>query len=117
MRTLADENISNLVIGALRAHGHDVVSVAHSFPGATDEVVMQSAHAPNRILITEDRDFGELVIRQRRPIMGVVLRELDRLSTIDEAARVSAVNGPSDGSLIARTFLNHAANLPFPATQ
>jgi hypothetical protein len=44
-----------------------------------------------RILITEDRDFGELVIRQRFGVLGVVLLELDRLSNAAEAGAVAAV--------------------------
>ncbi len=43
------------------------------------------------ILITEDRDFGELIIRQRLSVHGVVLLELDRLSNAAEADRVVAI--------------------------
>ena len=43
------------------------------------------------MLITEDRDFGELIVRQRLGVCGIVLLELDRLSNIAEADRVASV--------------------------
>ncbi len=88
MRFLADENISRLVIERLRLHGFSVSSIAETSPGASDPQVLQMAKDENLILITEDRDFGELVIRQQLPVRGVVLLELDRLSTAGEADRV-----------------------------
>lgn len=65
MRFLADENVSRLVIERLRDDGHDVISVAEMKPGAPDDDILNTADADGRILITEDRDFGEMVIRQR----------------------------------------------------
>jgi predicted nuclease of predicted toxin-antitoxin system len=85
MRFLADENISSLVIERLRNRDFDVVSVVETRPGATDKDVLEIANAGGYILITEDRDFGELVIRQRIGVIGVILLELDRLSNAAEA--------------------------------
>jgi len=66
MRFLAGANVSRLVILRLRAAGHDVISVSETFPPRTpDEQVLSAAQASDSILITEDRDFGELVIRQK----------------------------------------------------
>jgi predicted nuclease of predicted toxin-antitoxin system len=65
MHFLADENVSRRVVERLRADGHDVISVAQSGQGIPDKHVVEMANADGRILITEDRDFGELVIRQR----------------------------------------------------
>ncbi|WP_113888926.1 DUF5615 family PIN-like protein [Roseiarcus fermentans] len=58
-RFLADENVSRLVIERISATGHDVVSVATTSPGASDSDLLALAIAENRILVTEDRDFGE----------------------------------------------------------
>lgn len=88
MRLLADENVSQLVIEWLRARGFDVVPISEIRPGATDKDVLETANAEGCILITEDRDFGELVIRQRLGIAGVILLELDRLSNAAEADTV-----------------------------
>jgi predicted nuclease of predicted toxin-antitoxin system len=85
MRFLADENVSRLVIGRLRDRGFDVVSIGEIRPGAADKDVLEIATARDCILITEDRDFGELVIRQRIVVIGVILLELDRLSSAAEA--------------------------------
>jgi predicted nuclease of predicted toxin-antitoxin system len=91
MRFLADENVSRWVIERLRNDGHDVVSIAETRSGARDEEVLSVADADGRILISEDRDFGELVIRQRLSVRGMVLLELDRLSNAREAVTVAEV--------------------------
>jgi predicted nuclease of predicted toxin-antitoxin system len=79
----------------LRAAGFDVAAIGSMNPGALDSDVLATARRDGRILITEDRDFGELVVRQRLEVQGVVLLELDRLSTVAEADRVVAVVSPN----------------------
>ena len=91
MRFLADENVSRHVIERLRRDGHDVVSIAETRPGASDDDVLNATIADARILITEDRDFGEMVIRQRFEVRGVMLLELDRLTNAAEADAVADV--------------------------
>jgi predicted nuclease of predicted toxin-antitoxin system len=91
MRFLADENVSRLVIERLRAAGFDVISIGETKSGAPDRDVLDAADVEGCILITEDRDFGELVIRQRLKVRGVLLLELDRLSNAAEADRVDGV--------------------------
>jgi predicted nuclease of predicted toxin-antitoxin system len=89
MRILADENVSHLVIQRLRARGFEVASIAETSAGASDKHVLAAADADDCILITEDRDFGELIVRQQLPVRGLVLLELDRLSNLAEADRVA----------------------------
>ena len=91
MRFLADENVSRLVIEQLRAGGFDVISIGDTRSGAPDENVLEAADAEGCILITEDRDFGELVIRQHLGVRGMILLELDRLSNATEADVVAEV--------------------------
>jgi predicted nuclease of predicted toxin-antitoxin system len=91
MRFLADENVSRLVVERLRADGHEVVSIVQIEPGAPDKTVLRTADVEGRILITEDRDFGELVVRQHMAVRCVLLLELDRLTNRAEADRVSHV--------------------------
>jgi predicted nuclease of predicted toxin-antitoxin system len=67
------------------------VAVAETLAGASDDQVLAMAVADQRILVTEDRDFGELVVRQRMAVGGVVLLELDPLSNDAAAARVTEV--------------------------
>lgn len=61
MNFVADESCVRPVIQALREAGHDVVAIAEIARGATDDQVLERALKENRVLITEDRDFGELV--------------------------------------------------------
>ncbi|MBV8751775.1 MAG: DUF5615 family PIN-like protein [Hyphomicrobiales bacterium] len=89
MRFLADENVSLLVIERLRAGGLEVVSISETRPGVPDRDVLDAANAESCVLITEDRDFGELVIRQNLAVRGLVLLELDRLSNQMEADLVA----------------------------
>ncbi len=68
-----------------------MVAAAEIASGGTDRTLLEIAENDNRVLITEDRDFGELVIRQRLPAAGVLLLELDRLSVEQEAERATAI--------------------------
>lgn len=73
MRFLADESCSDRdVVSALRAAGHDVRLVAADSAGADDATVVAMALADDRILITKDRDFGQLVFAQGMPTTGVI---------------------------------------------
>lgn len=60
---LANENVPAESIDAARQAGHDVASVAESAPGATDEQVLQLSLAEGRVLVTFDKDFGEMAFR------------------------------------------------------
>lgn len=78
---IADECFSGLLLKALRAAGFDVSRSADLLPAAMDEQVLAIAYAEGRVLLTEDRDFGELVVRLGLPTHGVVrvdLRSLER---------------------------------------
>lgn len=77
MRWLADECVSALLVVQLRAAGHDVTSVAEEASRTEDEAVLELAASESRLLITEDKDFGELVFRQARRAPGIVLLRID----------------------------------------
>ena len=70
---MADESCDFRVIRALRAAGHDVMSVIEVAPGAHDKTVIALAAREDRVFITEDRDFGQLVYAAARPAAGVIL--------------------------------------------
>lgn len=61
---LADENIPRASIKSLRNAGLDVLSVAEKAPGISDSAVLEMARSESRLLLTFDRDFGELVYRR-----------------------------------------------------
>ena len=73
MKFLADECCSAVIIEVLRQAGHKVASVAEVMRGADDEAVLNAARKEGRILITEDKDFGDLVVFLRRVSQGVIL--------------------------------------------
>ena len=78
MRFLADENIPRDLIAALRDGGNDVVSAKESFRAAPDRELLAFAGAEQRVIVTQDKDFGELAFRHRLPASsGVVLFRLE----------------------------------------
>lgn len=77
MRWFADECVDATLVGCLRAAGHDVVYVAELAAGMTDAEAIVLANNDSRILLTEDKDFGELVVRWQRPVPGLVLLRID----------------------------------------
>ena len=73
MRFLADESCDFAAVRALRAAGHDVLAVAEALPQADDERVTDLAVRGRRVLLTEDKDFGQLVYADKRATAGVIL--------------------------------------------
>src|SRR5205823_14341450 len=61
VRLVADESCDFTLVVGLRAAGHDVVAITETMSGADDEQVMALAAAERRLLLTEDKDFGQLV--------------------------------------------------------
>ncbi len=80
MRLLIDENIGQAVVDVLRQLGHDVRSIIEDHPGASDTEVLELARDDNRILVTSDTDFGELIYLRKQTHKGVILLRL-----VDEA--------------------------------
>ena len=72
MHFLADESCDFSVVRALRFAGHDVVAIAEVSPREEDDDVRERAVAANCILITEDKDFGQLVYANMRRTGGVI---------------------------------------------
>lgn len=77
MRFLVDECTGPRVARWLREQGHEVFSVYEESRGADDDALVQKAYAENWILITNDKDFGEKVYRERRLHRGIILLRLD----------------------------------------
>lgn len=77
MRFLVDECTGPAVARWLTDQGHDAFSVFDEAPGIPDEEVIRRAYDERRILITNDKDFGEKVYREGYPHCGVVLLRLD----------------------------------------
>jgi predicted nuclease of predicted toxin-antitoxin system len=73
VRWLADECVDAGVASSLRSEGHDVIDIAAAAPSIMDIDVARLARDQNRLLLTEDKDFGELVFRLAMPVPGLVL--------------------------------------------
>lgn len=73
MRFLADESCDFAAVQALRAAGHDVVAVAEVARGAEDSAIVDLARSEGRILLTEDKDFGQFVFAAAHRSAGVLL--------------------------------------------
>ncbi|MGL6096521.1 MAG: DUF5615 family PIN-like protein [Fimbriiglobus sp.] len=74
MTYLANENVPRAIVDALRAAGDDVAWVRDDAPGSPDPTVLARAAAEARILLTFDKDFGELAFRAGLPAAcGLVL--------------------------------------------
>jgi predicted nuclease of predicted toxin-antitoxin system len=77
MRFLVDECTGPAVAKWLRQHNHDVVSVYEQAQGLPDDAVIGLATDDDRILITNDKDFGEKAYRDRQSHRGVILLRLE----------------------------------------
>ena len=73
MRILADESVEGKIVARLRDGGHDVAYVPESFAGIRDDEVLARANAEDRVLLTEDKDFGDLAFFYGSRSLGIVL--------------------------------------------
>ena len=85
---IADECFSGPLLRALRSAGFDVMRSADTMPAARDEQVLAFAFQDGRVLLTEDNDFGDLVVRLGLPTCGVIRVDLKALAKPRQAARL-----------------------------
>ena len=81
---LADENVDFPIIARLRELGYRVESIAEDCPSIDDTQVLQWAFEREAVLLTEDKDFGELVFRQRLKNHGIVLYRLPGITPAEK---------------------------------
>ena len=77
MKFLADECCDTGLVASLRKDGHDVLYVSEKKAGDIDDEILSDAYREERILITEDKDFRELVYRFKKPTHGIVFLRVD----------------------------------------
>lgn len=88
MKFLADAHISLQMVEMLRSVGHDCADASAIPPRMQDIDVLRMAASESRVVLTADKDFGELVFVHAIPCPGVVLV---RVSLAEEADRVAHV--------------------------
>jgi predicted nuclease of predicted toxin-antitoxin system len=76
VRFLVDESTGPAVAHWLRDQNHEVFSVYEQQRGMDDDKILAKALAEGRILVTNDKDFGEKIFREQRPHKGIVLLRL-----------------------------------------
>ena len=91
MNLLADESVDGPIVDHLRQDGHHVWYVAEMEPGVSDEDVLELANKEESLLLTADKDFGELVFRQGRSMPGIVLIRLAGVAPSRKAEIVASV--------------------------
>lgn len=104
MKFAADECCDVPVVSGLHADGNDVLYIREIAVGADDVTVLQIATSEERILITEDKDFGELVVRLKLPAFGILLLRMDPADSNSKLARLREVLS-SHGNRLAGSFV------------
>jgi predicted nuclease of predicted toxin-antitoxin system len=114
MRFLVDECAGRKIATLLEQEGHDVLFVGDVMSSASDEAVIRKAEEDDRIILTEDKDFGRLIFRVRKPAKGVVLLRMSfnpehRLNALRALMRQYDLNGKfivlKEDSVRIRTLL------------
>lgn len=100
MNILADENIALSTIIHLRANGHHVELMAELGMGSPDTNVLDIANRQNAVILTEDKDFGELVVRDQMQTVGVILVRLDGFSPPERAEVIARVISDHEHELV-----------------
>lgn len=95
----ADKSVDFGIIKELRLKGIEVFSIAETSTGITDKEVLQIANYNNSLLITEDKDFGELAYRLKLQHSGILL------------IRLSDIHRPERIILVREILLTHADKL------
>jgi predicted nuclease of predicted toxin-antitoxin system len=91
MNILADENISQQIVDKLRLDKHKVYYIFEMARGSNDSTVLDLAIQQKALLITGDKDFGEMVFRQHLQASGVLLVRLTTLPPTEEAELAAMV--------------------------
>jgi predicted nuclease of predicted toxin-antitoxin system len=101
---MVDECTGPAVTRGLRGLGHDVHCVFGSSRGMTDAEVLRQASAEERILITNDKDFGDAVFRDRHSHRGLILLRLEDERSAGKIAALTRLLD-SHSARLANTFV------------
>ncbi len=103
LKFLIDMGVGIKVEQWLSASNHDVKTVRAIDPKLPDQIILQIASEENRIVVTMDKDFGEMVFRASQSHAGVLLLRLDEAAS-DEKVRVVAEIIQQHGDKLERKF-------------
>lgn len=91
MNFLADENVHADIVAWLRKENHNVLYAAEDLQSRSDDDLLDLARKEQRILITDDKDFGELIFRKRLATSGIILLRLLSPTLVERVARLADV--------------------------
>ena len=100
LKFIADVNVEKAVVDFLRAEGYDVKWIADFDCTMRDENLLKLANKERRILITNDKDFGELTFLQRKLPIGVILIRVKGQKTSDKVKLMRKVLKDHAGRLL-----------------
>lgn len=118
MRFIVDESTGSSVVANLRTAGHDVLAVAEAFLQADDQDILTRAMSEKRVLITNDKDFGDLIFRSGQTHHGVVLSRLrderaaNRVRVVRNLLERYADRLPDHFTVVTEAGVRLRANLP-----
>ena len=91
MNFLVDEGVDRQIVDKLRQDDHSVLYIAEMAPGIADDEVLEMANERGALLLTSDKDFGELVFRNGQLHGGIVLLRLQDESSANRVQAIRAV--------------------------
>jgi predicted nuclease of predicted toxin-antitoxin system len=116
MKFLLDVNVAGSVSTYLKESGHDIVEVRTTDPRMPDSAILELALKENRIIVTTDKDFEEMIWHQRKKHCGVL-----RLENLPRAKRLELLEDTIDqfseelesGSIVIATQKKYRVRNPF----
>jgi len=111
VKFVADESVDKPIVDAMRLNNYQVYYILEENAGIPDNDVLKIAHSRNSILLTADKDFGELVFRLKQDHQGIVLFRLPGLSnnqkvdTVIEALKKYLSEFKNHFSVISKTHV------------
>ncbi|MDQ6758180.1 MAG: DUF5615 family PIN-like protein [Bacteroidota bacterium] len=88
---IADESTDTNIISSLRENNFSVLSIQETYAGMEDDTILKMCNETRHLLITEDKDFGDLVYHLQMPHHGIILVRCNEMSNIEKAKRVVTV--------------------------
>ena len=90
-KLLADENIPKKTIEILRKKKADITSITDTRLGLSDRKIIEIANNEGRIIVTFDKDFGELIFRERLKVKGLIFLRMPPTSPEHIAERIEHI--------------------------
>lgn len=88
---LADESVDFRIVRSLRDDDYEIQAIVELDPGLSDDDVLKMANDIEAILITEDKDFGELTFRLKKPNKGIILIRMSGVPIQDKIDKIKLV--------------------------